>query len=794
MISHTKVAKRFFFVLISLSLLLPVTIGVMPARAQSPPREFGWPREITKSGNRLVYYQPQIGDWTNYKSLTAEMAFSLTPAGGQATVGVVSLTAQTDTSIEQRQVLIRDIKATSIRFPSADANMALKLEQTARQLLPLQAVTISLDRLLAGIERSKVVTAPVAVKNDPPKIFYSAKPAILLLVDGKTVQTKIEKTNLEFVVNTNWDLFFDKGKKQYYLLGNKTWLTAKQVEGPWSLATQLPSDLSKLPATENWNDVKAALPLRASGEPVPQVFFSREPAELALFNGQPVYAKIPGTQLLYVTNTDNEVFVHAGENQIYFLASGRWFRTKSPDGPWTYASGDLPPDFLKIPQNSPKAYVLSSVPGTQEAHDAVMLAEIPVTATINRAEAESKVMVNYTGEPQWVTIEGTNGLQYASNTAEKVIKFNNQYYLCYQAVWFISSNPNGPWEVADSIPREIYSIPPSSPVHNVTYVTVSNPTSTTVECSHTSGYVGMFVLGAGVGATIVWGTGYYYPPYYYYGPLYPYPIYRPWPITYGAYAVYNPYTGGYRVGHAAYGPYGAVGSTAWYNPATGRYGRAATAQTWYGGRTVASAYNPYTGGYGATRQGHNPYAQWGSSVAVRGDDWARAGHITTARGTVGGIQSSQGSAVYRSGQQGTVVRTREDMYVGRDGNVYKRDSNGNWSQHENGNWNPIDTPQRPSNRRTATSTSTSTISPGQRTLPATSQPGSTVTRPNTNPEFIRPQSSTMEGLNREAAARQRGANQTLEMQRARQTGASSGRFGGGSGRFGGGRGFGGRRR
>lgn len=784
----------FLFVVLTASLLLSTTFGMTPVRAQSSPAEFGWPREVTRNGARLVYYQPQVDDWINYRQLTAEMAFSLTPPGGQSTVGVVSLAAETDTSLEKRQVLIRNISATSIRFPSADPATTSKLEQTARQLLPLQSVTISLDRMLAGVERSKVVAPPVAVKNDPPKIFYSARPAILLLVDGQTVQTKIDKTNLEFVVNTNWDVFFDKGKKQYYLLANKTWLTAKQVEGPWSLAMQLPKDVSKLPANENWNDVKQALPLRASGEPVPKVFFSREPAELALFKGQPTWAKIPGTQLLYASNTANEVFVHSGENQIYFLASGRWFRTNSPDGPWTYASGDLPQDFSKIPHNSPKAHVLASVPGTREAQDAVMLAEIPVTATVNRAEAEAKVKVTYTGEPQWLTIEGTGGLQYASNTAEKVIKFNNQYYLCYQAVWFISSNPNGPWKVADSIPKEIYSIPPSSPVHNVTYVTTSNPTSTTVECSHTGGYIGMFVLGAAVGAAIVYGTGYYYQPYYYYGPLYPYPIYRPWPATYGAYAVYNPYTGGYRVGHAAYGPYGAVGGSAWYNPATGRYGRAATAQTWYGGRTVADAYNPYTGGYAATRQGHSPYAQWGSSVAVRGDDWARSGHVSTARGTVGGIQTSGGEgALYRRGQQGTVVRTNEDMYVGKDGNVYKRDSSGNWHQHDNGNWNQVDGPRRANQPATTSANQLAnrptTTSANQRTRPTTTQSGAT--HRNANPSVTRPTQTvhpvTMDSLNREAAARQRGATQTREMQRARETGASSGRFGGGARRSAGGR-------
>ena len=59
----------------------------------------------------------------------------------------------------------------------------------------------------------------------------------------------------------------------------------------------------------------------------------------------------------------------------------------------------------------------------------------------------------------------------------------------------------------------IYTIPASSPVYNVTYVVVSNPTPTTVEMSYSAGYMGMFVMGMAVGATIVYCTGYYYPPY-----------------------------------------------------------------------------------------------------------------------------------------------------------------------------------------------------------------------------------------------------------------------------------------
>ena len=82
----------------------------------------------------------------------------------------------------------------------------------------------------------------------------------MLLVDGEPVRAPIEKTQLEFVVNTNWDMFYDKKSKNYYLLKDKTWLSAPALAGPWTVTGKLPSEMSKLPANQNWDDVQKAIP------------------------------------------------------------------------------------------------------------------------------------------------------------------------------------------------------------------------------------------------------------------------------------------------------------------------------------------------------------------------------------------------------------------------------------------------------------------------------------------------------------------------------------------------------
>jgi len=438
------------------------------------------------------------------------------------------------------------------------------------------------------------------------------------------------------------------------------------------------------------------------------------------------------------------------DNNITSFFRAFWFRAKALGGPWSYAGNDLPSDFSKIPLNSAKGRVLASVPGTVEASDAVMLAQIPQTAIVNKTEAETKVNqqgVHYSGPPQFKPIEKTS-LQYAANTQDKVIKDGDLYYLCFQGIWFVSTTPNGPWKTADSVPQEIYTIPPSSPVYNVTYVTQTNPTVTTVESSTTAGYFGMFAIGMTAGLAIAYGTGWYYPPYYYWGPGMMYPYYCPWPATYGAAYVYNPWTGGFAGGRAVYGPYGAAGGAAWYNPSTGRYGRAASAQGWYGGRTVASTYNPWTGGYGAMSQGHNAYGQWGHSVAARGDQWVQTGHVSTARGTAFGYQGSGGQGAGFRGANGTVARTNNYTYAGNDGNVYRKDSSGNWSKYNNGDWNSVDT--------------TAAKQQAQQNIQNAKQNRPTTQPRSTSRESIQPH--TWQGLSNSDAARQRGQFQTQRFQ------------------------------
>ena len=657
-----------------------------------------WPREQFSNGTRLIVYQPQIDDWKNFQDLSWRMAISMTPKSGKTVVGVIEMKGTTNVDNVAKLVTITNPEVTGTYFPSLDKATSDQMEQLFKTFVP-QTFSLSLYSVIASTPK-KEPPAGVQLNNEPPEIFVSLQPSILLSVNGEPVLSEVPNTNLKFVVNTEWPLFFDQGNSTYYLAVGQQWLTATSLDGQWSATKKLPPDFSKVPQDKQWSALKKFIPPAANPKGVtPDIFYSDKPAEVILFDGPPVYAQIPDTQLEYATNTNSVVFVYKPTGQFYYLTAGRWFRANDPQGPWTYATPDLPPDFAKIPSSSPASAILATVPGTEEAKDAVLLAQVPTTMTVNATQAAAKVKVQYAGDPKFEPIKGTS-MEYATNTADKVIKVGDVYYLCLQGVWFMSPNSTGPWTACTSVPQEIYTIPSSSPVYNVTYVTQTGNPDGTVTSNYTAGYLGTFILGAAAGAILADGSGYWWPPYCYGGAYYPYPAtycgaYYGYGYHYGTpYYDYN--TGAYGWHGSAYGPYGSAHWGAGYNPYTGTYARGGTVSTPYGSRSAAQAYNPYTGTYAQTRQGSNPHAQWGSSYVSRGNQSATMGHYSTANGTVGGISTSQGGKAAGAstawGNSAVGKTSSGNMYAAHDGNVYKNTGNG-WQKYDNGSWNSVNKPQ-----------------------------------------------------------------------------------------------------
>jgi hypothetical protein len=325
---------------------------VMFVAALSPAQDAGaWPRQITKPGGTIILYQPQVDDWENYQQVDARMAFNLTPTGGKSQVGVITVQLKSAVNMDDHTVFLSDPKITGVTFPSLDPATATQLEQTVRTFLnPAATMTISLDRLVASVKKTKA--PPVAdVKNEPPTIFVSMRPAILLLVNGAPTMAPIANSNLQFVVNANWPVFVEQGSSTYYLFDGKGWLSCTSLGGTWMPTSQLPKQMSKVPENANFASLKGFIPPPAgSAGSSPMVYYSATPAEIVVFGGRPQWTPIPGTQLSYASNTDSTVFKYTPTGAFYYLTSGRWFTTTTPlVGGWTFATYTLPPDFAQIP-------------------------------------------------------------------------------------------------------------------------------------------------------------------------------------------------------------------------------------------------------------------------------------------------------------------------------------------------------------------------------------------------------------------------------------------------------------
>ena len=705
-------------------------LPALPARAaaDTAPAAAGedvWPRTYAKDGFTVLMYHPQVDGWKDFAKIQFRCALVVTPSGSKTPVyGVLAVQADTQVDHDARSVMMTNLTLAA-RFSDLDPQQADALKAQVLDLLPkYKFIGVSLDRVLACVNDT-VKPRQVKVDIDPPTIFYSDSPAILVVFLGQPQFKPVAGTSLMFAENTNWPVFLNIKESRYYLLNENSWLTtADPVNGPWTAVTAMPAEFNQLPADPAWNEVRQNLPGQAAA--VPQVFVSTAPAEMIVTDGAPAFSPIPGTAIMNVSNPVMPLFLNLTDNNYYYLVAGRWFSSSTGmGGPWTAVSTVLPAEFAKIPPEHPLAGALASVPGTSQSRDAILLASVP--HQVKAKPADAKPEVAYDGAPVFEDIPGTT-VKFATNSRFQVLGVAGQFYCCYQGAWFVAAAPVGPWALCTAVPADVYTIPPTSPAYNTTYVQVadaSNPDE--VVYNYTDGYYGSYVSDYGV---LVYGSGIrdyrnWYPcmPFYY---------------SYGSGAYYNFSCGGfYRAGGYWYGPYSGAGWCSAYNRGTGAWARGGYA---YGPNGMAwgrSGYNPLTDRYarqvgGATNGG----AYWGRTAVAHDGAWATAGHVTGPDGnTVAGARNSSGqwiAGVHTDNGNTVAKASNGDLYAGHDGNVYRRNDDGQWQVRQNGNWNNVQPrpPQRNVTRPSAPvpgtiepgSISRGTIAPPGTPAPARVQP------------------------------------------------------------------------
>ena len=655
-----------------------------------------FPRTVILPGGSFTVYEPQIEDHDGFTNATAWSAAVFRPSEGEATVGAIKYSAKMVVDLDDRVVTIFDRELLELKFPELDDIQLASLTAELRAGISTQPETMPLDVVLGYVVDKPDDDISVEVSHEPPTILYATVPTLLVVIDGEPIKVAVDGAEgLAFTVNTNWDLFHSEATDRWSLLLGDTWLTAATLEGPWGLGAA-PEGVSALPEDERWKAVREASPNGSiASTDVPDIRVAAAPAELIVTKGAAELEPVPGTQLSFVSNTSSDIVFNADDGYFYFLTSGRRFKAKLLNGPWSSVTS-LPDDFLKIPAGHPRGHVRASIPGTPEAALAVAQAQVPQTADVSRT-TEAPVVIYAGDNPEFARIERTNVYR-ATNTSFDVFRVDGMYYLCHNAVWFVAADPKGPWRVTDMIPADIYQIPADSPSHHVTYVKVYETTPESVYFGYTPGYHYAYVSNG----VVVYGSGYYWGTYYnpYYYTYYPAYYYRAYPYTYGQASIYQVNTGTYVHGHYAYGPYGGVGESVRYNPTTGRYGGSAYAYDYDTAVYEGWSYNPRNGVSTSTSQSiqwsdDNSYEAWGETVVQRDDNWVQAERYRTEDGFTREVQTSEGGQAVQAGTNGnraTVGQTAEgELYAGANGNVYRRNEDGEWETRSDGEWTSVDT-------------------------------------------------------------------------------------------------------
>ncbi|HEY1683321.1 MAG TPA: hypothetical protein VGG19_01040 [Tepidisphaeraceae bacterium] len=779
------------FALVTLSALLQT--GSQAQITTNNPTEAAsrWPIQIDTPDGQLTIYQPQPTKFEG-DQLSGRAAVSLLKAGSNDPVfGAIWMTSRVDTDRVARTVSILDTQVTRVKFPEGITITPESLTSELGTVLPAHQMGLSLDQLLAMVEEVQHEQQSTAqITNAPPKIIFQTHPTVVLQYDGDPRFSQATNSPLQRAENTPFFVVEDTASNTYFLKGAGRWFSARNPMGPFQMTGSVPEAVSSLADSSGYQDPEQPVTDQQANQL--EILAATDPTEVIWSDGAIQMGTIPNTNLLYVMNTDSDVFREIDSQAWFILLSGRWYSAASENGPWTPVDSDkLPDDFRRIPPASAKARVLASIAGTQQAQDAVADTFVPQTAMIDRHDFQQPT-VTYDGQPNFQPIEGTQ-MQYAANTPESVIQSGGQYYCCYNGAWYNSASATGGWGLCTAVPAEIYTIPPSCPLYPCRFCYVYGVTPEYCYVGYTPGYVGCYRWHH----VVVYGTGWRYRPWignHFY----------PRPFTFGFGAHYDPYTGfwGFDIGlHADHGYYW-VGALPRPGFERGPFFR--TAWFGHGGFRPPIMHRDIYLHHDILEHPELRPAGW-NIYASRHDVHGEIGR-PNPRSTPGEIHSEdrrvdiRPEPTLRTGINARESLPHQDIYADPNGNIFRRTEAGSWEQHNDHGWQSFhETPESHDlSRSEPTHTEPAHTEPGpvesDRSEPVRSEPSRVESRPQESPHFEEP------ALNRDFQARQFGEQRSADFGRSESVHSApapephfsgGGGGGGGGGNVGGGSGGGG---
>ena len=302
----------------------------------------------------------------------------------------------------ERLVSFQKMKIVEANFQTLPKEQVRESSTEIDKAIPDDERVIALDRVLANLDKSQIVPKNVeGVKADPPAIFFSKTPAVIVNLDGEPIWSPIKENDLKFAVNTNWDLFQHAPDQHAVPSQQRHVAEGDRREGPVDAGGHAARQLQEA-AGGRQLEGRQGQPAGQAGRRigVPKVFVSTQPAELILLTGEPEYRPVQGTGLLWVSNTESDVFRH-GQDRRRLLPGRRPLVLgaglhRTVDVRDAVAAGGLQEDSARA-----RAIARPRVGAREPIRrpKPCSLAQIPQTARVNKKELKAPD-VAFQGDPR----------------------------------------------------------------------------------------------------------------------------------------------------------------------------------------------------------------------------------------------------------------------------------------------------------------------------------------------------------------------------------------------------------
>jgi hypothetical protein len=209
--------------------------------------------------------------------------------------------------------------------------------------------------------------------------------------------------------------------------------------------------LDQLSASLESADIERQSLENLNNEP-PAILFAESLSVLMLFDGEPRFTEVEGSDYERALNTPFLVVRVRGKDEFYLSSGTHWYAAGSALGPW--ALSDTPPADLR--EQVEKAIAEQ---GETPAADG------PPPQIVVATEPTELIVTD--GKPSWQSL-ADGDLLYVSNTETPWVRDlpTGNMYLLLSGRWYRAARAEGPWEFvrADKLPDAFAEIPPASDI------------------------------------------------------------------------------------------------------------------------------------------------------------------------------------------------------------------------------------------------------------------------------------------------------------------------------------------